>query len=81
VARANRFWAAISIFAVLGVLEWMTLSSESVKVVSGPNGQPLFDLSIRGIALAVLVMFAFRTWIHQRRALLEEKSEGERSRE
>jgi hypothetical protein len=81
VARDNRFWIAMSVFAVLGVLEWNTLSSESVKVVTGPNGQPLFDLSIRGIALAVLVLFAFRTWIHQRKALLDEKIERERSRE
>jgi hypothetical protein len=79
--RENRFWVAMGIFAGLGVLEWMTLSDESVKVVNGPNGQPLFDLSIRGIALAVLVLFAVRTWIHQRRAILEEKSEREHSRE
>jgi hypothetical protein len=71
----------MGVFVVLGVLEWTTLSSESVKVVNGPNGEPLFDLSIRGIALAVLVLFAFRTWIHERRALLEEKIERERSRE
>ena len=79
--RQNRFWVAMGIFVVLGVAEWMTLSSESVKVVNGPNGEPLFDLSVRGIALAVLALFAFRTWIHERRALLEEKSDRERSRE
>ena len=80
-AREKRFWVAMGVFVVLGVLEWITLSNESVKVVNGPNGEPLFDLSIRGIALAVLVLFAFRTWIHERRALLEEKIERERSRE
>ena len=71
----------MAIFAALGVLEWTTLSSESVKVVNGPNGEPLFDLSIRGIALAALALFAFRTWIHDRRAALEEKNGDERSRE
>jgi hypothetical protein len=81
VAREKRFWVAMGIFAVLGVLEWMTLSSESVKVVNGPNGEPLFDLSIRGIALGALVLFAFRTWIHERKAALEEKSGNEQSRE
>jgi len=71
----------MGIFAGLGLLEWNTLSGDSVKVVNGPNGEPLFDLSIRGIALAVLVLFAVRTWVHQRRALLEEKIDNERSRE
>jgi hypothetical protein len=81
VAREKRFWVAMSIFAILGVLEWTTLSSESVKVVNGPNGEPLFDLSIRGIALGALVLFAFRTWIHERRAALQDKIDNERSRE
>ena len=81
-AREKRFWVAMAIFAVLGVLEWTTLSSESVKVVNGPNGEPLFDLSIRAVALGVLILFAFRTWIHDRRAALEEKNNNdERSRE
>ena len=80
-ARETRFWVAMGVFVVLGVLEWTTLSNESVKVVNGPNGEPLFDLSIRGIALVVLVLFAFRTWIHERRALLEEKIERGSSRE
>ena len=80
-AREKRFWVAMAIFAVLGVLEWTTLSSESVKVVNGPNGEPLFDLSIRAIALGVLILFAFRTWIHERRAALEEKNGDEHSRE
>jgi hypothetical protein len=81
VAREKRFWVAMGVFVVLGVLEWTTLSNESVKVVNGPDGEPLFDLSIRGIALGVLVLFAFRTWIHERRALLEEKIERGSSRE
>jgi hypothetical protein len=49
--------------------------------VNGPNGEPLFDFSIRGIALGALVLFAFRTWIHERKAALEEKSGNEQSRE
>jgi hypothetical protein len=73
-ARANRFWVAMGAFVLLGVLEWATLSAETIRVVNGPNGAPLLDISIRGLALAVLALFAFRSWIHHRREMLEERS-------
>ena len=79
--RENRFRVAMTVYVVLGVLDWLTLSSDTVKVITSPNGQPLFDLSIRGIALAALGLFAFRTWIHRHREALEEKIDNERSRE
>ena len=73
-ARAKRFWIAMSAFAVLGVLEWNTLGSETIRVVNGPDGRPLLNVSIRGVALLVLALFAFRSWIHYRREILEEHS-------
>jgi len=60
-------------FVLLGVLEWTTLSSETVRVVNGPNGEPLLDVSIRGVALMVLALMAFRSWIHHRREMLDER--------
>jgi hypothetical protein len=72
-ARANRFWIALGAFALLGVLEWTTLSAETIRVVNGPNGEPLLDISVRGVALAILGLLAFRTWIHHRRQMLEER--------
>jgi hypothetical protein len=73
-ARAKRFWIAMSAFVLLGVLEWTTLSPETIRVVNGPNGEPLLDVSIRGVALMVLALLAFRSWIHYRREILEERS-------
>ena len=73
-ARAKRFWIALCAFALLGVLEWTTLSPETIRVVSGPHGEPLLDVSIRGVALAILGLFAFRSWIHHRREMREERS-------
>jgi hypothetical protein len=73
-AKAKRFWIAMCVFGLLGVLEWTTLDSETIRVVNGPNGAPLLDISIRGVALAVLALFAFRSWIHYRREILEERS-------
>jgi hypothetical protein len=72
-SRANRFWIAMGAFVVLGVLEWFTLSPETIRVIQAPNGQPILDISVRGVALAVLALFAFRSWIHRRREVLEER--------
>jgi hypothetical protein len=72
-ARDKRFWIAMGGFVVLGVLEWVTLSSETIRTVNGPNGQPLLEISWRGAALAVLALFAFRSWIHRKREMLEER--------
>jgi hypothetical protein len=73
-AHAKKFWTAMGAFVVLGVLEWTTLSPETIRVVNGPNGEPLLNISIRAVALAVLGLFALRSWIHYRRELLEERS-------
>jgi len=62
----------MSAFVLLGVLEWVTLSPETVRVINGPNGMPLLDVSVRGVALAVLALFALRSWNHYRREMLEE---------
>jgi hypothetical protein len=72
-AREKRFWIAMGAFVLLGALEWATLSAETIRVINGPNGEPLLDISLRGVALAVLAMFAFRSWIHHRRERLEER--------
>ena len=61
-------------FVALGVLEWFTLSGETIRVIHGPNGEPLLDVSVRGVALAVLALFAFRSWIHYRREMLDRPS-------
>jgi hypothetical protein len=66
-AQAKRFWIAMVAFGLLGVLEWTTLSPETVRVVNSPAGHPLLEVSVRGIALAVLVLFALRSWMHYRR--------------
>jgi len=58
-------------FAGLGVLEWFTLGSDTLRVIRGPGGEPLLDVSVRGVALAVLALFAFRSWIHHRREMLD----------
>jgi hypothetical protein len=76
--RQNRFWTALAVYVVLGILEWTTLSGDTVKVVTGLGGEPLFELSVRGIALAILGLFAVRTLIQNMRMKLEEASDRSR---
>ncbi len=76
--RQQRFWTALVIYVILGVLEWTTLSDEPVKVVTGASGQPLFSLSIRGIALALLALFAARTLIQNAKMKYEEQADRSR---
>ncbi|MDR3763939.1 MAG: hypothetical protein P4M01_07575 [Acidobacteriota bacterium] len=79
-AREKRFWAAMAAFVLLGVLEWTTLSPETVRVVNSPSGGALLEVSVRGIALAVLLMFAVRSWVVYRHQTLAGRDEESSSR-
>ena len=53
----KRLWVALSVFAVLMFLTWVTID----------------DQKFRRAALAILAMFAVRTWTHHRK--LQQESE------
>jgi hypothetical protein len=58
----NRLLIALASFAALGVLAWSTLE----------------DLRIRLATLAVLALFATRTWVHRKEVMRPNgNSEGE----
>jgi len=78
-AEGKRFWVAMCAFALLGVAAWCTLSAETLRVVNGPDGGPLFEISVRGVVLALLGLFAFRSWIHHRRERLAERGRSGQS--
>ena len=51
----SRFSLALSLYGVLGLLAWFTLP----------------DQKVRGVTLALLAMFAVKSWLHRRRMALE----------
>ncbi len=55
----KRLWIALGAFAVLGVLTWITIDDQRFRLG----------------ALAILAMFAVRTWSHHRK----QQQEAERS--
>ena len=52
-------------FVALGLLAWFTLPDDKV----------------RGLTLALLAMFAVKTWLHHRRQQLDEMAERDRQLE
>ena len=54
----NRLVAALIAYAVLGVLTWMTIS----------------DTRIRAGTLAILLLFAFKSWVRRKDLLHPDKS-------
>jgi hypothetical protein len=55
----NKFAVAMTLFALLAALSWLLLS----------------DPKLRLVTLALLALFAVKTWIHHRKQLLEERDE------
>ena len=56
----KRLWVALGAFAVLMVLTWLTIDDQKFRLA----------------ALAILAMFAVRTWSHSRK-LRSEQEQGQ----
>ena len=68
--KRKRFYVALAIYAVLGLLIWATM--EDVPLPVG-NGQ----IGIRSLTLIVLALFAVRTVLHFRAERIREEQDEE----
>jgi hypothetical protein len=70
--QRKRFLVAMALYAVLGLLVWLTMDGSSVPV---GNGQ----VSVRGLTLALLAFFAARTILqwNAERTTAQKKSQEE----
>ncbi len=66
----SRFSIAMLIYVVLGILAVATLT-QTVPVAGK-------QVPLSFITLVILGMFAFRTWLHHKRELLEKAEHGPR---
>ena len=57
----KRLWVALGAFAVLMVLTWITIDDQKFRLA----------------AIAILAMFAVRTWSHSRKLQNEERQRRE----
>jgi hypothetical protein len=55
----KKFWVAMTLYAVLAVLAWTTMTNDGIRVAG--NG-----ISLRGLVLVLLGFFAARTVLHWR---------------
>ena len=66
--QARRFRVALVIYAVLATLVWTTMDNTSVPIAGG-------EVSLRGLTLAILALFAVRTVLHWRAQQIRERKE------
>jgi hypothetical protein len=71
--KRKRFYIALAVYAVLGLLAWGTLSNEPLP---GARGNGWFGgVSLRAVTVAILALFAFRTVLHWKAEQLRETDE------
>ena len=61
----SRFSIAMGLFGLLALLAWLTLP----------------DSKVRGVTLALVAMFAVKTWLHHRRQQIDANTDRERQLE
>jgi hypothetical protein len=61
----SRFSIALALFGLLGLVAWLTLP----------------DPKIRALTLALLAMWAVKSWLHHRRQQIDENAERDRKLE
>jgi hypothetical protein len=55
ISKVSRFSIALAIYGLLGLVAWLTLPNQKIL----------------GVTLALLAMFAVKSWLHQKREALE----------
>ena len=68
--KRKRFYVALAIYAVLGLLIWATMEDVPLPVGNG-------HLGIRSLTLIVLAVFAVRTVLHFRAEQIRDEQDEE----
>jgi uncharacterized membrane protein len=68
--KRKRFYVALAIYAVLGLLIWVTMKDVPLPVGNGQIG-------IRSLTLIVLAVFALRTVLHWRADQIRDEPDDE----
>ncbi len=68
--KRKRFYVALAIYAVLGLLIWVTMEDVPLPVGNGQVG-------IRSLTLIVLALFAVRTVLHFRADKIRDEQDEE----
>ncbi len=60
--QRKRFYVALAIYAVLGVLIWMTI--DNIPIPMPPDAPVKLHITLRQVTLAILALFVVRTVLH-----------------
>ena len=84
----KKFYVAMGMFAVLALVAWLTMSDSATLHVPIPvsweHSGPVFadvPMRLRTMTLAILAMFALRTWLHWRAEKIREEREQKEQNE
>ena len=79
--QRRRFYVALAIYAVLGLLIWMTIDDLPIPVSNLPSVLQNVHITLRELTLVILGMFVLRTllhrWAQKARAEREDKESAE----
>ena len=80
--QRRRFYVALAIYAVLGLLIWMTIDDLPIPVSNLPSVLQNVHITLRQLTLVILGMFVLRTvlhhWAQKARADREDEESAER---
>ena len=79
--QRRRFYVALAIYAVLGLLIWMTIDDLPIPVSNLPSVLQNVHITLRQLTLVILGMFVLRTVLHHWAQKARADREDEKSAE
>ena len=79
--QRKRFYVALAIYAVLGLLIWMTIDDLPIPVSNLPSVLQNVHITLRQLTLVILGMFVLRTLLHRWAQKVRADREDEESAE
>jgi uncharacterized protein involved in response to NO len=76
--KRKRFYVALAIYAVLGLLIWVAIDDIPLPMSDMPSALQGVHITLRQLTLAILALFVLRTVLHWRAETIRAERESER---
>jgi uncharacterized protein involved in response to NO len=71
--KRRRFYVALALYAVLGVLIWVAIDDIPLPMSEMPSALQGVHITLRQLTLAILALFVVRTVLHWRAEQIREE--------